>query len=742
MAKGEIVILSGPFDVLRRAEKPERELCRRLFRNRLTNPGQSGTTTPPLSIRWRVRFISRVLLAIAALFAVTTAHADEAKSPHITAKLISRSDTVAPGADVYVALDYTPTKGWHTYWKNPGDTGLAPKFDWDLPDGVTAADPQFQPPVLLPTLGLMSYGYEGRNILLVKVHNGSHFVAGDALPLHAKVDFLVCADVCVPESLTVNLKLKVGPAQDNSDAATIQKALDGLPKPGPAGTVDLNNGQAEFGFALTDADAKGAYVFPDQAGIVSYPDPQVADAGSAGFALRTKAAGTALPDGDLSGVLKLADGEAYQITFTRAPLAADVHGLGGGGAKGGTGLGLWLAIIGALAGGLILNLMPCVFPILAMKLMALTRAGHDPVVARRESLLYGAGAILSFVGLALVLEIARALGQSLGWGFQLQSPYVTAGLAIVILLVALSMGGFFEFGRWLQRIAGNVQIGADRPLFAAFMTGVLAVVVAAPCTAPFMGPAVGFALTQGGFISFVVFVVLGLGFALPFVALTWLITLVPAVADRLPKPGEWMISLQRLLSVVMVCAAVWLVWVFSQQVSTTGLLCLVIGLILIAVSVINKIKLQRFAPPVLIALGLVLAIAGARQPAVPRPIVAVAGRLPPIAFDVGKLSQLRAQNTPVLVDLTAAWCVTCKVNEMGALADPDVVKAFKATHTAYMVGDWTNQDARISHYLSLYGRSGVPLYVYYGAGNAAPKVLPQLLQAGDVIRVVTGGAAK
>ena len=213
-----------------------------------------------------------------------------------------------------------------------------------------------------------------------------------------------------------------------------------------------------------------------------------------------------------------------------------------------------------------------------------------------------------------------------------------------------------------------------------------------------------------------------------------------AVANILPKPGEWMISLQRFLSVVMFCAAFWLVWVFSQQVSTAGLLCLVIGLILITLAVINKIKLQRYAPPVLVVLGLVLVIAGARQPAQTGTVVAGSGRLANVAFDLGRLSALRAHDKPVLVDLTAAWCVTCKVNEMGALADPDVLKAFKATGTTYMVGDWTNQDARISHYLSLYGRSGVPLYVYYGAHNAQPQVLPQLLQAGDVVKVLTAGA--
>ena len=701
-----------------------------------------------------MRFISRFLLVLAALFAASAAHADEVKSAHITARLISASDTVAPGGDDYVAIDYTPTRGWHTYWKNPGDTGLAPKITWDLPDGVTAADPQFQPPVLLPTLGLMSYGYDGRNILLVKLHNGSHFATGDALPLHAKVDFLVCADVCVPESLTLDLKLAVGAPADSNDAATVKKALDGLAKPGPAGTVAINNGQVEFGFPLTDADARGAYFFPDQPGIVTYPAPQAVDAGPAGFALRTKPADdtshtATLPDGELSGVLRLADGEAYQIILSRAPLAAAVHGLGAPGAvvKGPGGLSLWLAIIGAFAGGLILNLMPCVFPILAMKLMALTRAGHDQPLARRESLLYGAGAILSFVGLAIILEIARALGQSLGWGFQLQSPYVTAGLAIVIMLVAISMGGFFEVGAWLQRLGGNVQVSAaqklnNRPMLSAFMTGILAVVVAAPCTAPFMGPAVGFALTQGGAVSFFVFVALGLGFALPFVALTWLITLVPAVGRVLPRPGEWMISLQRALSVVMFCAALWLVWVFSQQVSTTGLLCLVTGLLLIAAAVVNKLKLQRYAPPVLVVLGLVLAISGARQPQQTPAAVAGAARLVNVPFDVARLSELRSKNMPVLVDLTAAWCVTCKVNEVGALADPDVLKAFRTTHTTYMVGDWTNQDARISHYLSLYGRSGVPLYVYYGAGNAPPKVLPQLLQAGDVVKVLTEGAGQ
>lgn len=690
-----------------------------------------------------MRFLVRFLVFVAACLCASPAFADEAQSPHIKAKLIAQSLSVAPGGDDYIALDYTPTKGWHTYWQNPGDTGLAPKFTWDLPDGITAADPQFQPPVLLPTQGLMSYGYDGRNILLIKLHNGSHFSPGDALPLHAKVDFLVCADVCVPESMAISLKLKVGAPSDGPDAATIKAAIAGLPKPGPAGTVDITDGKVEFGFPVGASQAKGAYFFPDQNDVVLYPEPQTVDVGSAGFAVRTKAPNATLPDGPLSGVLKLGDGSAYQIALTRAPLAASVHGLGAPSdtaAQGGW-LVFLIAVGGAFIGGMILNLMPCVFPILSMKLMSLTRAGHDHTLARKESLLYGAGAVASFVVLALLLGIAKALGQSLGWGFQLQSPYVTAFLAVIIVLVALSMGGFFEVGAWLQKFGGNIQIDYNRPLLAAFMTGVVAVVIAAPCTAPFMGPAVGFALTQGGFVSFFVFIALGIGFALPFVALTWLITLVPAVARVLPKPGPWMISLQRGLSVIMFLAAIWLIWVYSQQVSQVGLLCLVVGLAMIILAVINKVTLTKYAPPVLVVLGILLLVVGASQPAPPmRPSVAQAGHLPIVAFDPDRLSQLRAANTPVLVDLTAAWCVTCKVNEAGALADPTTIKAFKDTNTVYMVGDWTNQDARISHFLSLYGRSGVPLYVYYGAHNAQPQVLPQFLQTDAVVKALKAGA--
>ena len=692
---------------------------------------------------WRVRVTSfyRFLLSVLVLAfaAAAPVHAAEGQSAHITAKLIAESATVAPNGQVLLGLDYVTTKGWHTYWINPGDTGLAPKITWNLPDGVTAGDIQWPTPTQLPAFGLMSYGYDGPTTLLIPLRNASKLTAGDTLPIKAHVDYLVCADVCIPESLDVSLNLKVGPPSRGPGAAAIDKAKSALPQVDPLkGTIDIHNNTVEFGFPGS-FDARGAYFFPAQSDVVSATAPQTVDMGGKGFALRTQGAGAALPEGPLSGVLKLANGKAYNVDLARAPLSPDVHGLGGPGEeKANTSIGgVLIAMAFAFIGGLILNLMPCVFPVLSMKLLSLSRAGHDHRLAQTEALVYGAGAIVSFVALALMLQVAHSLGASLGWGFQLQSPFVTALLALVMLLVALNMSGFFEIGASLQSAAG-VAFDAKRPLIAAFLTGVLAVVVAAPCTAPFMATAIGVALAQGGVTSFAIFVALGLGFALPFVALTFLITMVPGVAKALPKPGKWMDMLKYALSLLMYAAAAWLVWVFAQQVQMSGLIILLVALAVVTAGVL-KLPLPKFAKAFLLVGGLVLCIFAAMQPHASK-TTSVASDLPPHSeFHVAALADLRGQNTPVLVDLTAAWCVTCKVNERLVMATPAFRKALKDTGTVYMVGDWTNQDSEISHYLTLYGRSGVPLYVYYGRNNAEPKVLPQILNKDAVVKLLESG---
>ena len=659
------------------------------------------------------------------------------KSAHITARLIAESATVAPDGDITLALDYTAGPGWHTYWINPGDTGLPPKFKWNLPDGVTVSDAQFPTPELLPAFGLMSYGFTGRTVLLIPAHNASPLKVGDILPIKAHIDFLVCADVCIPESLDVSLDLKVGAAKSGADAGVIDKALKALPvTQTAAATIDLRNGNIELGFPLGNVQAQGAYFFPEQTNVTSAPAPQALDMGAQGFALRTKSAGAALPEGDLSGVLKLADGSAYAIKLMRAPLDPAVHGLGAAPQTKATSSGILIAIFGAFIGGLILNLMPCVFPVLSMKLLSLARSGHDKGLAQQESLFYGLGTILTFVGLALILTAARAFGQSIGWGFQLQSPYVTAGLSLIMLLVALNMSGVFEIGSSLQAV-GGLQVSAKRPRLGALLTGVLAVVVAAPCTAPFMATAIGVALAQGGLVSFAIFVSLGVGFALPFVVLTYLITLVPGFARLLPRPGKWMDVLKHGLSLLMYAACLWLVWVFAQQVQFAGVILLVFALVLVILAVM-KIRLPKFIKPVVLVSGLVLCGLAASLPRTAKVQSVPSGLLPHTEFSVETLAALRAQGKPGFVDLTAAWCVTCKVNEQLVLSTKEFEKAVTDTGTVYMVGDWTNQDAVIARYLTLFGRSGVPLYVYYGPNNAEPVVLPQLLKTADVVKIVRG----
>ncbi len=702
---------------------------------------------------------------VTAVFALAgTVNAADGQSAHIKAKLIAESPTVPAGGDIRLVLDYTATPGWHTYWINPGDAGLAAKFAWNLPDRVTAGQVLWPAPKTLPTLGLTSFGYDSRTQAVVTLHNGSGLAVGDTLPVKAHIDFLVCADVCIPEGLDVSLNLKVGPLQAGPDAKLVDKAEKAVPQLAKLdATIAVRNGVAELGFRSDDEAVKaalshpqGAVFYPLQDDVLSVSAPQTLDVGADGFALRTKAvpprtgacAVESTGPWDVTpscyrkmGVLKLGDGTSYWVILRNADLEKGTHGLGSAvTSTADTSLGgVALAMLFAFVGGLILNLMPCVFPVLSMKLLSLSRAGHDTGLARREALVYGGGAIASFVGLAVLLEIAQRLGASLGWGFQLQSPYVVAGLALVMLLVALNMSGVFEIGSSLQGM-GAGQLDQKRPLLSAFLTGVLAVVVAAPCTAPFMATAIGVALAQGGVTSFAIFIALGLGFALPFVALTYLITLVPGIARALPKPGTWMTWLKIALSLLMYAAALWLVWVFAQQVGAAGVLILIFALACATAAVLPVRFLPKLAKAGFLVAAAVLCIFAATLPRTSKVESISSGLLPHRDFSVETLTSLRGEGKPVLVDLTAAWCVTCKVNEKLVLSTPEFQAALKDTGTVYMVGDWTNQDAEISRYLKLYGRSGVPLYVYYGAHNAEPKVLPQILNTADVVKLVRDGS--
>jgi thiol:disulfide interchange protein DsbD len=671
-----------------------------------------------------VRSVIRFLcLAIGLMVALPASSA--VRAGHMTAALDPGSAKILPGGEAVLALTLSPDKDWHTYWLNPGDTGLP--TDITLVEGqAKLGDIDWPTPQKLTYDGVVTYGYDHAVTAYIHVHANPFGKPGDRLPLSLHVESLVCRDACEPVSYDLKTVLTV------SAAPIEQVAPVGLPRASHAtAAYALAKGMLTVNIADLDAEAmqalrrhpQSAYIFSENPDLIPAAAPQTVVLTTKGLrvSLPSTRVGTLPPDAAL--VVRFGDGSAIRVSAHAGPVPVPQVKSSDG---------VLLAAGLAFLGGLVLNLMPCVFPVLSMKLLALTRLGHDHAVARREALIYGLGAVLSFVLLSLILDIARGLGAMVGWGFQLQSPFVTAGLSLLMLMVGLNFSGLFEIGGALQAAAGAQKTGRH-PYVSAFMTGVLAVVVAAPCSAPFMATATGIALTRGGFASIAIFSALGLGFAAPFVALTFAITWSPALAKHLPRPGIWMDRLRQILAVPMYLAAVWMAWVFWQQAGPAGLGLLILAMALVAAaSVLHGLPKAFRAGAIVI--GLALAAGSAMQtPAAP--VISRTGER--IAFSQTQLDALRAQGKPVLVDMTAAWCLTCKVNERVALSNARVQSALKAQHAVYMIGDWTHRDASITRYLATFQRSGVPLYVYYAPGKD-PQVLPQLLTPGVVLKAIKG----
>lgn len=687
----------------------------------------------------------RLLCLFACLIALPL-HAQTVRDGHMQAELVPQQSSVAPGTDILLGIRQIPDKGWHTYWVNPGETGLPADVSLNLPKGVTAGPIEWPTPQRLSYGGVITYGYTEAETLLISVHAAAYLKAGQVLPVAVHVESLVCAQTCEPVSFDLKTSIETGAiGPSKAGPGPLAEAISRLPRTlnVKAGMTDVNE-TVSIGFvrpadkdlSAEFAHSAGAYLFSESDQLLSPAAVQSLSRGSQGLSFIVKGTGAVMPATPQYFVLKFNDGRAWRLQVSPGPVPAGTYDIGAPPVLSGPNAihTAGIAMIFAFLGGLILNLMPCVFPVLSMKLLALTRAGHDKGLARAEALTYGAGAIASFVGLSLVLNLMRAAGESLGWGFQLQSPLVTAALSLLLLLVGLNMSGVFEVGGSLQAVAGGQSVGKN-PYIAAFLTGVLAVVVAAPCSAPFMATAMGVALSQGGLTSVEIFTCLGLGFALPFVCLTFLITSVPQIGRLMPRPGRWMDTLRHLLAIPMYIAALWMVWVFAKQTNLFGVCLLVGGMALIALCLLSLAMPKMVRSGAWFIAALLCITAGFQKPDAR---LEATGNLP---FSPQQIAVWRSQNRPVLVDMTAAWCVTCKVNERVALSDEKVKAALDATHTVYMVGDWTHQDAGISDYIHQFGRSGVPLYVYYGRDGAKPVVLPQILTPSIVIRTVTGGGA-
>ena len=697
-----------------------------------------------------------VLTGLLAFGIAAAAHAAPVKTEHVEAELVSERTALVPGKPITLALHLKMAEGWHTYWSNPGDSGLPTTITWKLPDGVGVGAIQWPAPKALPTGPLVNYGYEGQVLLLTGLTVPRDAPVGSTYKLAAHAEWLVCKDVCIPEGADLDISL---PVSDRSDpypqwGSAIAAARAALPTPLQGWQVSARGDGAKVALTLTPpagaADPGPLQFFPHEEGRIEPSGKQVAVRDASGaYTLTLPAAIQLAPDFKrVAGVVTAAkgfveDGERVAAVTVDVPLvgsvtagakpssasatAADVALPAGAGV--GSELSLAAAVLLAFVGGLILNLMPCVFPVLSLKALHLAQGHAKPRVQRLQGIAFAAGVIATFVALAGLLLILRAAGEQLGWGFQLQSPAVVIGLAVLFFALGLNLSGVFEFASFVPSSAGEWT--ASNPYVDSVLSGVLAVVIASPCTAPFMGAALGFAFAQPAVVTLGIFVALGMGMSLPYTLLAWF----PAWRRWLPRPGAWMERMKQALAFPLYATVAWLVWVLGAQMDNDAVVRLLVALVVIAMALwawrIFKIGQGRawagVAAAALFGSAVVMwpLLRGGDLDAPSAVTSATTG--PWHAFTPTTVADLGSGGRPVFIDFTAAWCVTCQVNKRLVLNSTEIRDAFAKRGVELVRADWTRRDPVITQALAALGRQGVPVYVLYRPGKT-PLVLPEILK--------------
>ncbi|BAK65409.1 thiol-disulfide interchange protein [Sphingobium sp. SYK-6] len=689
-----------------------------------------------------LRLLNGLLLAacllLAALASASGAHAQaggafaQSGTPHIRASLAAETSTPAAGETVTLAIVMRPDKGWHGYWENPGDAGAGMRVAWDLPEGVKAGPFRYPVPERLLIAGLMNHVYEHDHAVLLDVTLPAGLAKGTRLPIRGKAQWLACTDsICVPEQGEIATTLTIGDgAVRPEDRALFDGFRAALPRPlDQQASYAAQDGRIAIAVPYPAAAAVGEpWFFALTPQRVRYAEPQRARRVGDALVIEMEASDGAATDGVIEGVLAISPGVALQIRAAPGPVPSGGTWADGGGdmaASGGLSLaGVLLALGGAFLGGLVLNIMPCVFPILSLKAISLAKAGGDQRQARGEALAYTAGILLTCLALGALMLAIRAGGAQIGWAFQLQDPRVIALLLVLMVAITLNLAGAFEIG---TIGVGQGKAGQGGHV-GAFWTGILAAFVATPCTGPFMGAAMGAALVLPWPLALTVFAGLGLGLATPFIAIAF----VPALRRLMPRPGGWMTRFRRIMAVPMGLTALGLAWLLSRQLGTGGIAlgaALALATIALLVLLGRRQRLGHVTPRAAGALALVLlgTAAIAAPPLVRSDRPATGAELAGEPFNAARLAALRAEKRPVFLYFTADWCLTCKVNEANAIDRDEVRRAFERGNVAVMVGDWTNADPAISRFLEEHGRSGVPLYLHYAPGAAQPAVLPQVL---------------
>lgn len=672
-----------------------------------------------------MRIFHVILMTLALLAGVSGAQAQGAfggGAPHIAARLVAESATPAPGKATSIAFAMVPEPGWHGYWENPGDAGLGMTVSWTLPKGVTVGRLRYPVPETLLISGLMNHVYEGPYGVLVTLTVAPDVAAGTRLPVRVKAQWLACTDkVCVPESGEMALDLVAGDGQVlAADRARFDGWRSHLPRSlGSEATYVIAGGKLRLSVPFpADAQASNVHLFPLAEGLARYAAPQNVTRNGDRLLVETDAG-----EGGKGGAVQavLATGDHVGFLLTARPGAVE--------ASGGTMQAILIALGGALLGGLLLNIMPCVFPILGLKAMKLAKAGGDERTVRREALAYAAGVIATCLALGAALLALRAAGAAVGWAFQLQDPRIILTLLLLVSAIAFNLAGLFE----LRAVGGGEGLAGKGGMAGAFWTGALVAFVATPCTGPFMGAAMGAAMVLPLAAALAVFAGLGLGLALPFLLLAY----IPALRTRLPRPGPWMGRFQKILAIPMFLTALGLAWLLGQQRGVVGMtigLAAMLAFVLLLWWLGSRQRAGRgggwiVALAGLAVLGGAVALLPSRAPAA---VVQEGAALP---FDEAKLASLRAANKPIFLYFTADWCLTCKANEAAAIDRAETRAAFDKGGVTVMVGDWTNADPAISRFLEGQGRSGVPLYLWYAPGKEA-QTLPQLLTPATLTALV------
>lgn len=680
--------------------------------------------------------ISRLIPVLGVLLPLCVwANSQPVHATHLTVELVTENPAIAPNKDFLAGLHFVLEPGWHIYWINAGDSGLPPRVTWQLPAGITAGAIQFPAPRRLPLGPLMDFGYQDQVMFPIPMRADASVKPGTAVDLRGSVHFLVCREVCIPGKADVSRTIAVAaqlPPPDPKVEPLFIAAERQLPRNLPAGAaVSIQPTKTAFVITLkTGQRVESAEFYPFDPNIIANAAPQALKPLADGLQVTVeKSSDLQQSQLHIHGLIKLSDGTAYQFT---APVTAHFGAAGAGGNSGSL-----LRILGlAFLGGIILNLMPCVFPVLFIKGLSLVQSStHERRRLRAHGAMYTLGILASFWLIVALLLVLRAGGSHVGWGFQFQSPYFLAFMTLLLFFLGLSLAGQFEIGLSITSAGG--QLAQRGGYSGSFFTGVLATVVATPCTAPFMGAAIGFALTQNALVTFEIFTALALGLAAPYV----LLTLQPAWVRILPKPGAWMEYLKQAVSIPIFLTVIWLVWVFAQVAGPNGVAGLLAGLLFTAIAgwVLGHWP-ARWASAIVAILLLAVAIAlpsvaakGVRRSIAVRSGTAASGATWQ-AFDPQKLDQLRAQGKSVFVDFSAAWCLSCQVNERVVLDRPEVEQAFRKSGVVLMRADWTNHDDTITEALAKLGRSGVPAYALYtGGAQNPPKLLPEVLTTGIVL---------